>query len=245
MVVSGTRLDPVGDQLDGGRGGVDDRGHDGGEPGRAEQRQHRDQVDERAGWSGRRPAAGAAAVSTRVLRAIHTPRTTAEQHHQQRWPRGSCSSVIIASCHRSKYQMPAMQMTVGTSGSHAAEHRGDRGDGQRRRATTGDSASSACSGLSSAVGDEVLERAGRAVEDVTVTVVTKESSASARLLADGPVVGERRAGRRSCARSRSQTRTTATTDPEHDLAGRGPIRPWPRDGELGAARWRPWWPGRA
>ena len=41
------RLDPVGDQLDRRRCGVDDAGDDRGEAGRAEEGEHRDQVDER------------------------------------------------------------------------------------------------------------------------------------------------------------------------------------------------------
>ena len=81
------------------------------------------------------------------LRAIQTPRTTARTITSRVATR-VMFRVIIASCHRSKYQMPARQMTVDTTArippstaaiammARAASHQGD-------------SASSSCIGFSS------------------------------------------------------------------------------------------------
>ena len=57
--------------------------------------------------------------------------------------------VIIASCHRSKNQMPARQTTVGHQRPGAAEDEGERGDRRLQETYHGDSASSDCIGLSS------------------------------------------------------------------------------------------------
>ena len=85
--------------------------------------------------------------STRRSRAIQTPKTSARTITST-VATSAMLSVIIASCHRSKNQMPARQTTVDTSARTPPNTKASAtiaSDGEHH----GDSASSDCIGLSS------------------------------------------------------------------------------------------------
>ena len=150
------RLDAVGDELDGRRGGVHDARDDRGEAGGAEQREHRDQVDERrdrlAGVQHRPDAEVDPTVAGHP-----DAEDQGQDHHQDRGDQRH-----VQGDHRVvpqvEVQMPARQ-TSGDDQRRGRRRRRRRGPGSPSAVShQGDSAISDCIGLRKPVGDEVLER---------------------------------------------------------------------------------------
>ena len=231
-------LHAVGHQLDGGRGGVDDTGDDGGEPGRTEQGQHRDQVDERGD---RLPG-----VEQRTQHQVGPrpsghpdPEHDGQHHHQEGRHQGH-----VQGDHRVVPQPedadPGQAEDRRDQGPHPAEGQGDQRDGDGRDVPRG-VGQQGLQRVEQHGGDEVLEGARGTVEQVD----HPGHEAVQRLgdvLAQAATWGRwRRRGtgarpRPGPGRSRLSPRAPPAVAVRPGRVRGRPARP---------ARWQPWWPGPA